>query len=132
MQRVEIIGLVGKDAEVKDFNNNQVINFSVAVTEKHNEKEYTTWYDVSKWGNNTSVAQYIKKGTRIFISGKPTVRAYVNNTSGEAVGILGINAFEIELLSSKQEGQAGQQQSAPASKQQPQQSFNEEDHDLPF
>lgn len=115
MQRIEIIGLIGKDAEIKDFNSNQVINFSVAVTEKRNDQEYTTWYDVAKWGNNTSVAQYIKKGGKIFVSGKPTVRAYVNNTSGEAVGVLGINAFEIELLSRAPEAsqQQGQQQRQP-------------------
>lgn len=33
MQRLDIIGYIGSDAEVKDLGQNQVINFSVAVSE---------------------------------------------------------------------------------------------------
>ena len=106
MQKIEIIGRIGQDAEVKDLGGNQVINFSVAVSEtyvKNNEKvTNTTWFEISKWGNNTSVAQYIKKGGQIFISGKINNRAWLKE-DGTAQMVNGINAFEIELLGSKQE-----------------------------
>ncbi len=104
MQRIEIIGRVGSDAEVKDLGQNQVINFSVAVSEtyvKNNEKvTNTTWFEISKWGNNTAVAQYIKKGGLIFVSGKVSNRAWVKEDRTAQV-VNGINAFEIELLGSK-------------------------------
>lgn len=97
MQRIEIIGNVGSDAVVKDLQNNQVINFSVAVSEKYNGEAKTTWFEISKFGNNVSVAPYIKKGGKIFISGKPNNRAWLNN-AGEAQVTNGILAFDIELL----------------------------------
>ena len=142
MQRTEVIGIIGKDAEVKDFNNNQVINFSVAVSEKYNDTETTTWYDIAKWGNNVSVAPYLKKGTKVFVSGNPTCRAYINN-EGKAVAVQGINAFKIELLSKAPD--ANQQQGQPQPQQQ-RQAYNtagdqflnmppngeEEDDQLPF
>ena len=146
MQKIEIIGRIGQDAEVKDLGGNQVINFSVAVSEtyvKNNEKvTNTTWFEISKWGNNTSVAQYIKKGGQIFISGKINNRAWLKE-DGTAQMVNGINAFEIELLGSKQEDS----NSAPAPsintnpKEFPQANMsnsfvdggNEEEHDdLPF
>lgn len=103
MQKIEIIGRVGQDAEVKDLSSNQVINFSVAVSEtfvKNNEKvTSTTWFEISKWGNNTAVAPYIKKGDMIFISGKINNRAYAKD-DGSIQVINGITAFEIELLGS--------------------------------
>lgn len=112
MQKIEIIGRVGADAQVKDLGQNQVINFSVAVSEtyvKNNEKvTNTTWYEISKWGNNTAVAQYIKKGGLIYISGKINNRAWVKE-DGTAQVVNGINAFEIELLGSKEDSD-----SAPA------------------
>lgn len=104
MQQISIIGRIGKNAEVKDLGSTHVINFSVCVSEtftKNETKETkSTWFEISKFGNNTAVAQYIKKGDLIFISGKPNNRAYAKDDSTIQV-INGINAFEIELLGSK-------------------------------
>jgi len=149
MQRIEIIGRVGSDAEVKDLGQNQVINFSVAVSEtyvKNNEKvTNTTWFEISKWGNNTSVAQYIKKGGQIFVSGKVSNRAWVKE-DGTAQVVNGINAFEIELLGSKDDSNSTPAPSTQTSPKEfpqanqpnsfvdgPDKNFNEEEHDdLPF
>lgn len=111
MQEIQIIGRIGKDAEVKDFNNNQVINFSVAVSEKFTNKQTgeittnTLWFECAKWGNNTSVAQYIKKGGQIFVKGKINNRAWLDQNGTPQV-TNGINVFEIELLGSKDDNQA--------------------------
>lgn len=149
MQEIQIIGRIGKDAEVKDFNNNQVINFSVAVSEKYTNKQTgeitnnTTWFECAKWGNNTSVAQYIKKGGQIFVKGKINNRAWLDQNGTPQV-TNGINVFEIELLGSKDDstpqpqGQrspstaptippVNEQQFMPSSS-----SDEEEDSDLPF
>jgi len=108
MQKIEIIGFVGADAEVKEVGNNQVINFNIAVSESFTKKGVketaTTWFQIQKWGNNTVVAQYIKKGTQIFVSGKPANRTFIDN-AGVAQIVNGINAFEIELLGSKDNNQ---------------------------
>ncbi len=103
--RTEVIGNIGQDAEVKDLGSNQVINFSVAVTEnwknQQGEKQSkTTWFEVSKWGNNVGIAQYLKKGTQVYISGKPEARAFMNK-EGEAVAVNGIRANDIKLFGGK-------------------------------
>lgn len=149
MQEIQIIGRIGKDAEVKDFNNNQVINFSVAVSEKFTNKQTgeittnTLWFECAKWGNNTSVAQYIKKGGQIFVKGKINNRAWLDQNGTPQV-TNGINVFEIELLGSKDESAPqpqGQRSPSnaptfePVNEQQfqPEGTSNGEEHDdLPF
>lgn len=146
MQKIQVIGRIGKDAEVKDFGNSQVINFSVAVSEKYTNKQTgeittnTTWFECAKWGNNTSIAQYIKKGGQIFVEGKINNRAWVDQ-SGTPQVTNGINVFEIELLGSKDDNQTPQQQSQrspstdpvipPVNEQnfEPSSSGKEEEHD---
>lgn len=141
MQRIEIIGHIGQDAEVKDLGSNQVINFSVAVSESYTNAKgekvtNTSWYECAKWGNNIAVAQYLKKGTQVFVSGKPQSRAWQKD-DGTLVSNLGINVLNIQLLGSKNENQS-QSQSQPQATSQPQAqatatNFNEEEHDdLPF
>ena len=150
MQKIQVIGRIGKDAEVKDFGNSQVINFSVAVSEKYTNKQTgeittnTLWFECAKWGNNTSIAQYIKKGGQIFIEGKINNRAWVDQ-SGTPQVTNGINVFEIELLGSKDDNQTPtpQPQRSPSTapiippvNEQPFQPISsgeeEEDSDLPF
>ena len=105
LNKTTIIGHIGKDAEVKDFGNNQVINFSVAVTRKWKnksgeEQSKTTWFEVSKWGNNTTLSNYLTKGTQVYVEGEIEADAFVSNQSEEAKGVLRLNAFNIQLLGS--------------------------------
>jgi len=104
MQEIKIIGRVGNNAEIKDLGTNQVIEFSVAVSEtftRNNEKvTETTWFKCAKWGNNTSIAQYILKGGQVYVSGKPKNRAYIKS-DGTAEVSNEITVFEIELLGDK-------------------------------
>lgn len=138
MIKLEIIGRVGRDAEIKDFNNNQVIYFPVAVSENYVNKTSgekvtnTTWFDCSKWGNNTSIAQYIKKGDLIFISGKVNNRAYQKD-DGSIQVVNGINVNEIMLLGSKNESQPQQPAQQSAGDQFLDPNFNAPyDSDIPF
>ena len=113
MQRTEIIGFCGQDAEVKDLGSNQVINFSVAVSESYTNAKgekvtNTNWYECAKWGNNTAIAQYLKKGQQVFVSGKPQARAWQKD-DGTLVSVLGINVFSLQLLGAKNDNQATSQ-----------------------
>jgi len=107
MQRITILGRVGADAEIKDLGGNQVINFSVAVDESYKNAQgekvdKTVWFECARWGNNTSIAQYIKKGDNIYIEGKVNNRAWIDQ-SGDAQVTNGINVFDIQLLGTKSE-----------------------------
>ncbi|QCW21173.1 putative single-stranded DNA-binding protein [Flavobacterium phage FCOV-F14] len=145
MNRQEFIGHIGNDAEVKDLGINQVINFSVAVSESYvnkttNEKiTNTTWYECAKWGNNTQIAQYLKKGQQVYIMGKPNNRAW-QNEQGDIKVVNAVKVTEILLLGGKQSNdnnaQPQQQPQQPQQAPQPQnnEDFNnsEEHDDLPF
>lgn len=146
MNRLEIIGHIGNDAEVKDLGSNQVINFSVAVSESYIKKDTgekvtnTTWFECAKWGNNTSIAQYLKKGTQVFISGKVNNRAW-QNEQGEIKVVNGILINQIELLGSKQNNEnnttSQPQQASPQTSPIPTANNlppteNDDDGDLPF
>ena len=118
MLQVEIIGNIGNDAQVKDFNGKKYIAFNVAHSEKFKnqqgvETERTTWVSVLKPGES-AVAQYLKKGTPVFVRGDLSVKAYKDNAGNWQVGVNCL-AREVQLLpGGKRNQNAGSQQEAPA------------------
>ncbi len=101
MENLIIIGNVGGNAEVKKINTAKVINFSVACK----YKEQTTWYECAWWRNaddDCNIAQYIAKGTKIAVVGRPSARAY-KAKDGEVKASLGIQVERIELLTKAEE-----------------------------
>jgi len=61
MIKLQVIGNLGKDAQVNNVNGKTVINFNVAHTERYkdaqgNQKDRTTWVDCSYWTDRTAVA----------------------------------------------------------------------------
>ena len=118
MLQVEIIGNIGNDAQVKDFNGKKYIAFNVAHSEKFKnqqgvETERTTWVSVLKPGES-AVAQYLKKGTPVFVRGDLSVKAYKDNAGNWQVGVNCL-AREVQLLpGGKRDQNAGSKQEAPA------------------
>ena len=118
MLQVEIIGNIGNDAQVKDFNGKKYIAFNVAHSEKFKnqqgvETERTTWVSVLKPGES-AVAQYLKKGTPVFVRGDLSVKAYQDSAHNWQVGVNCL-AREVQLLpGGKRDQNAGTQQEAPA------------------
>ena len=85
MQKIIILGNIGKDADVKTFDGGtQVANFSVAVTERGYKKadgtqvsDHTEWFNCSMWGKNLdNLATYLTKGQKVSIVGKNRTRTY--------------------------------------------------------
>ena len=118
MLQVEIIGNIGNDAQVKDFHGKKYIAFNVAHSEKFKnqqgvETKRTTSVNVLKPGES-AVAQYLKKGTPVFVRGDLSVKAYKDNAGNWQVGVNCL-AREVQLLpGGKREQNAGTQQEAPA------------------
>jgi len=135
MNKQILSGNIGKDAEVKDFQNgNSVINFSVADTKKWTDKngkkqEKTNWIECVWYLNNTSIAQYLTKGTKVLIEGEPTARVYVNQ-QGEAIVINQCVVRVLEFMGSSNQNQQqnfGNQQNSYQNNNQ-----FENEPDLPF
>ncbi|MBC7845594.1 MAG: single-stranded DNA-binding protein [Flavobacterium sp.] len=138
MQTLTIVGHVGNDAEVKDLGTTQVINFSLAVTEKIKNENVTTWYKCAYFSNNVAIAPWLTKGSLIGLTGKPEIEIYKTG-QGETKANLKCIVANIKLYSSTKERTAPQQptQQDPAPVRQPMDNKaptqkEEEPDDLPF
>lgn len=107
MNKTIIIGNIGKDAVVSQHGENSVINFSLAQTETymdHNQVkvEKTRWYDCSLWRQKTTVAQYLKQGQLVCITGSVELRTW-QTAGGEFKAGLTMRVEDVELLGGKKE-----------------------------
>jgi len=105
MIKLNVIGNLGKDALVNNVNGRNVINFTVAHTERFkdaqgNQKDRTVWVDCAYWTDRTAIAPYLKKGTQVYVEGNPDVRVYTNQ-QGASSGIITLRVNNIQLLGSK-------------------------------
>jgi single-strand DNA-binding protein len=111
MIKLQIIGNLGRDAVVNNVNGKNVINFTVAHTEKYrdaqgNQKDKTTWVDCAYWTDRTAVAPYLKKGTQVYAEGQPDVRTYTTN-DGRNGASLSLRVQSVQLLGSRPENGSG-------------------------
>jgi single-strand DNA-binding protein len=102
MIKMQVIGNLGKDCVVNTVNGKNVINFTVAHTEKYrdsqgNNQEKTTWVDCAYWTDRTAIAPYLQKGTQVFVEGTPEVRSFTRN-DGTAGASLSLRVREVQLL----------------------------------
>lgn len=112
MNRYSFIGHLGQDAKTTALSaGGNVIAFSVAVTEKWkdkdgNEKTDTTWVACSwfrRANDSVAIAQYLKKGTKVLVEGKPKARAYADKEQYAAAS-LDVTVQTVELHGSPTEG----------------------------
>jgi single-strand DNA-binding protein len=81
MKNLVIAGKCGKDAQTRDAGSSRVTSWSVAVDDGWGDKKTTLWFDCSWWGQRgEKVAQYIRKGDSISVSGSLSTREYEGKT----------------------------------------------------
>lgn len=102
MIKLQVIGNLGKDCIVKEVNGKNVINFSVAHSERYkdaqgNQKERTTWVECAYWTDRTAVAQYLTKGKTVYTEGTPEADGYTNK-DGNVSATLRMRVQNIQLL----------------------------------
>jgi single-strand DNA-binding protein len=137
MIKMQVIGNLGKDCVVNTVNGKNVINFTVAHTEKYkdsqgNNQEKTTWVDCAYWTDRTAVAPYLTKGTQVFVEGTPEVRSFQRN-DGTAGASLSMRIREVQLLGRKGEGGGSMEGSMPQRQETPASAgIDDVADDLPF
>jgi len=86
LNKVLLIGNVGKDPEVRHLENGSMVaRFSLATTERFKDKngefqEQTEWHNIVCWRSLAErVEKYVKKGSQLFIEGKirPIISRYL-------------------------------------------------------
>ncbi len=108
MIKMQVIGNLGKDCVVNTVNGKNVINFTVAHTEKYkdsqgNNQEKTTWVDCAYWTDRTALSPYLTKGKQVFVEGNPEVRTFTRQ-DGTAGASLSLRVREVQLLGGKSDG----------------------------
>jgi len=113
MIKLTAIGHLGKDSEVRKVGERQVINFSVAHSEKYkdaqgNQQTKSLWIECAYWSEKTAIAQYLKKGTQVYIEGQPDIQLYQTNDGRTGVKLI-CRVGSVQLLGSSNT----EQQQAP-------------------
>lgn len=77
VNKVIILGRLGKDPETVNTDKSTITKFSIATSEKYNGNEVTQWHNVKAFSElGTNIAKYFKKGDLIFIEGKLTYNQF--------------------------------------------------------
>ena len=102
--RVQLIGYVGNDPEIKTVENGRKLAIITLATNDHyknakGEKvEQTEWHRLTAWGATAEIVeQLVKKGKEIAVEGKLTHRSY-DDKNGEKRYVTDIVINEILLL----------------------------------
>ena len=136
MIKLQVIGNLGKDCVVNTVNGKNVINFTVAHTEKYrdsqgNNQEKTTWVDCAYWTDRTAISPYLTKGKQVYVEGTPEARSFQRN-DGTPGSSLSLRVREVQLLGGRGES-GGVASSASAAASVPSSSdMAEPVDDLPF
>jgi single-strand DNA-binding protein len=107
MIKTTVIGYLGKDSVVSTVNNRNVINFNVCHTEKYKdaqgvEHNKSLWISCSMWRESVKVAEFLKKGTQVFVEGEPDVSIY-KDANNQPTAQLKLRVSDLQLLGGKNE-----------------------------
>ena len=104
---VQLIGRLGKDPEVRTFDNDRKLaTFSIATTDTYkNQKgekvEDTQWHNIVIWGKLAEVVEkYLKKGNEVAVEGKLIHRMY-ETKEGDKRYITEVNVNDLLMLGGK-------------------------------
>lgn len=144
LNRATLIGRLGKDPQIKHFQNDSAIaEFPLATSESYKDKE-GNWKENTDWHNiklpNKFMAEraekFIKKGSLIYVEGKIRTRSY-DDKDGNKRYITEIVADSFRMLDKKDESsssnQSSQSSSSPNRSEKSDETSNTPpDDDLPF
>ena len=118
VNKVILIGNLGKDPEVRSFQNGgKVVNFTLATSETWNDrgsgerKEKTEWHNVviknEKLGEVAE--KYLKKGTKVYLEGRVETRKWTDQSGQDKYTteiIIPQFRGELTILSGREDGGA--------------------------
>lgn len=141
LNQCNFIGRLGADVEGRFMpNGDAVANFRIAVGWKSKDKEGAEWVSVVAFGKLGQVCiDYLKKGSRVFISGRFKTEKY--SKDGVDTYAVKIIADQMQMLDTKQDAQQeqtptpparqpAQRQAAPQQRSAP--DFSDMDDEIPF
>lgn len=117
LNKVTIIGNLGKDPEIRTFQNGgRVASFSVATSESWKDKqsgekkERTEWHRISVLNDALVgvIEKYVKKGTKLYLEGQLETRKYTDASGVEKYSTeIVLRPYRGELLLLDRAGSSG-------------------------
>lgn len=114
MNKVMLIGNVGKDPDVKYYDADQAVaQFPLATTERGYQlqngtrvPDRTDWHNIVMWGSLAKIAErYVHKGDKLYIEGKIRYR-YYDDKNGQRRFVTEVYADNMEMLTPRQAANA--------------------------
>lgn len=121
VNKIILVGHVGKDVESRNVNGQTVASFSLATSEKWNDKngnrqERTEWHNLVVWGKIADFCdQYVQKGSLLFVEGRLQTREY-DDRDGNRRRVTEVVVSELRLLSGGRNGERTGERDTPAPK----------------
>ena len=108
VNKVILIGNVGSNPETKQFDNGMIATASIATSERWTDrntgerKEHTEWTRVVFNGRLAEVvAQYVKKGDKIYVEGSIRTRKWNDQQTGQERYSTEIRVDTMQMLGSQ-------------------------------
>lgn len=139
MNIATLSGRLGKDAEVKQISDRYVYEFTLATDESKKNQDgtwgkETTWHNIVLWAGTAKLAEMLKQGTQVTISGRISNRQWekdgVKHHRTEIV--TDSSRIDIHLPKKDQQQQTNQTQKRVTQPQPVQQQQCSQSDDLPF
>ena len=108
MNRVELLGRVGTDPDLKYSQNGTAVCQLRLATDRRRQNGETEadWHSVVCWGKLAeAVSEYVQKGNRVFVAGSLAQNSY-EREDGERVYRTEVHAQEVVFLDSNGNGRS--------------------------
>lgn len=112
INRVTLLGRVGKDPEIKDLGSSQVANFSVATGSRWKDRdgnwqEKTQWHRVVAWRWLADrVREHLTRGCLVYVEGELETREWADR-DGNKRYMTEVNAKAVHPIGAAPEAQQG-------------------------
>lgn len=99
MQKITVMGFVGRDPEEKfTSNNKKLVTFPLGINTSKNGEKLTIWYRINCWeGQCTKLLPYIKKGSCVIVMGDLSTPTTYQNKNGDISIDMSISAFSLSF-----------------------------------
>jgi single-strand DNA-binding protein len=116
VNKVILVGNLGKDPEIKSFaNGGKIANFTIATSESWKDKmsgerkERTEWHNIKIDNENLIrvVEQYLRKGSKVYVEGQLQTRKWQDRDGNDRYTtevVVGRFKGELELLDRREGG----------------------------
>lgn len=107
LNKLTLIGRIGKDPKKEEFNGRTKLSFSVATDSfsGKGEKGEPDWHNCQLWGDKAdTIGKYLAKGRLVYIEGRS--KTWAKQVGEQTFRIPFVDVFEVKLLDSKKDFEA--------------------------